>query len=129
MEYDVISCFALLFVYFSPKRQSAQRSSLEQFKCSGNFLNTWSVPVFRPCADLSDNFTAIDGCNKRGRKTWSRLMDSLLSYGSVVKISPLRVLRCSHMTIMRDLYKQTCVFAAFLGVGADVDPAASVLAP
>lgn len=100
-------CF---FVYFSLKHQSAQRSSLEQLKCSGNFLNTWSVLVFRACADISDNFTAIDDCNKRDRKTWSHLTDSFLSHGSVVKISPLSVLRCSHMTIVRDLYKPTLVF-------------------
>lgn len=36
-------------------------------------------------------------------------MDSFLSHGNTVKISPLRVLRCSHMAIMRDLHKPTLV--------------------
>lgn len=57
-------------------------------------------------------------------------MDSFLSHGYIVKISPLSVLRCSHMTITKDLHKPTLEFLQpFLEQCPDVDPAASVLAP
>lgn len=97
-------------VCFSLKHQSVLRSSLEQFECSGSCLNTRSVPVFRGSAGISDNYTEIDDCNERDKKTWSYGKKLKKVHGNILKINLLNILRYSHITIMRDLYKPALLF-------------------
>lgn len=55
----------------------------------------------------------------------------ILSYGNVEKINLLKVLRYSHIKIMRDLYNTILLFLQLFleNVLMWMDPAAGVLAP
>lgn len=88
-------------------------------------MNTQSVPVFRACTDISDNFTAIVGCNERDRKA--------LSYPISWKCCKDKPVKCSeiltHYNYEGLVQTNFAVSAALLRERADVDPAASVLVP
>lgn len=90
--------------------------SRTQFKCSGSFSNAWSVPVFRACTDIPDNFTAVDDCLPI---SWKCYKDKPVKCTEIL----------AHYNYEGLVHTSFAVSADLLRECADADPAASVLAP
>lgn len=97
--------FCFLFCLFFSKASICSQGPLLNSSSVQAVSWTLRVFLFSDISDISDNFTAIDECNERDRKA--------LSYPiswKCCKDKPVNVLRYSHITIMRDLYKPTLLF-------------------